>query len=284
MDASSVASKTALMVCAYRARATARPDPICEDPWAAMLAGDEGAALATAFDARFPHMEMWLALRVAFLDALVRHCTEGPDVIQQVVILGAGLDTRAARLARDGVRFFEVDHPATQADKRARLARLAGYPLDAPRFVAVDFESGADFVDELARAGLDRTRPAVVVWEGVVPYLTEAAVRATARRVATALHPRSILAFDLVGKRMVQGLANREKDRHTADYVAGLGEPIRFGTNDILPLLADEGFRQVRVHSFDELALAATGTYDRAREFRFQSIAVASVTPFRFAP
>lgn len=282
MDASSVASKTALMVCAYRARATARPEPICVDPWAARLAGDDGEALASAFDARFPHMELWLALRVRYLDELVRFWTA--QGIDQVVILGAGLDTRAARLARDGVRFFEVDHPATQADKRARLAQLDGYPLEAPRFVAVDFESGADFVDALAGAGLDRTRPAIVVWEGVVPYLTEAAVRATARRVATALHPRSILAFDLVGKRMVEGLANREKDRHTADYVAGLGEPIRFGTNDILPLLADEGFRQVRVHSFDELALAATGTYDRAREFRFQSIAVCSVTPFPAGP
>jgi methyltransferase (TIGR00027 family) len=282
MDASSVASKTALMVCAYRARATGRPEPICRDPWAATLAGDEGAALAAAFDARFPHMELWLALRVAYLDELVTYWTA--EGIRQVVILGAGLDTRAARLARDGVQFYEVDHPATQADKRARLAKLDGYPVAAPRFVAVDFESGADFVDELARAGFDPAQPALIVWEGVVPYLTEAAVRATARRVATGLHPRSILAFDLVGKRMVEGLANREKDKHTADYVAGLGEPIRFGTNDILPLLAAEGFRQVQVHSFDELALAATGTYDRSREFRFQSIAVCSVTPWRVGP
>ena len=75
-------------------------------------------------------MELWLALRVAYLDRLVGLAVDRLS-IRQVVILGAGYDTRAARLPRAGVRFFEVDHPATQAAKRERLAQLDGYPVDA---------------------------------------------------------------------------------------------------------------------------------------------------------
>jgi methyltransferase (TIGR00027 family) len=171
-----------------------------------------------------------------------------------------------------------VDHPATQEAKRARLAALPGYPVDAARHVACDFEHD-DPVDRLAAAGLALDRPSLVIWEGVVPYLTEAAVRATATRVAAGLDPRTLLAFDFLGKRIAHGEGVSEADRETRAVVGELGEPLRFGTNDILPLLAGCGFRWVRVHDFNELALELLGDYDRARQFRFQHLALASVTP-----
>ena len=99
MDAASDASRTALMVCAYRARATRWPQPIMHDPWADALAGPDGHEIAARFDERFPHMEAWLALRVAFLDRLVGVAVDRLSV-RQVVVLGAGYDTRAARLPR----------------------------------------------------------------------------------------------------------------------------------------------------------------------------------------
>src|SRR5689334_4055159 len=99
------------MVCSYRARASRWPAPLFVDPWADALAGDEGRTLARRFDASFSHMELWLALRVAYLDRLVARAVDRLSV-RQVVILGAGYDTRAARLPRAGVRYFEVDHPA----------------------------------------------------------------------------------------------------------------------------------------------------------------------------
>jgi hypothetical protein len=58
-----------------------------------------------------------------------------------------------------------------------------------------------------------------------------------------------------------------------------MGEPIRFGIDDPLPLLYECGFRFVDVRSFDELALRYLGTYDRDRKMRFQSIVTTSVTP-----
>lgn len=265
------------MVCAYRARASRWPHPLFVDRWADALAGEEGHAIAKRLDARFAPMELWLALRVAYLDRLVALAVDRLS-IRQVVILGAGYDTRAARLPRAGVRYFEVDHPATQQAKRERLAGLEGYPVDAATYVSCVFGSDAsqDPIVRLAASGFDVAEPALVIWEGVVPYLTEAAVRATATRLAAGLDPRSLIAFDYVGKKFAAGQRISDTDHETRAYVGELGEPIQFGTDDPLPLLHDCGFRWVRSLDFNELALELLGDYQRDRQFRFQHIALAA--------
>jgi methyltransferase (TIGR00027 family) len=275
VDHTSTASKTALMVAAYRARASRWDKPLFVDPWAETIAGAEGEDIAKRLDARFPPMEVWLALRVAYLDRLVGLAVDRCS-IRQVVILGAGYDTRAARLPRAGVTFFEVDHPATQTAKRERLASLAGYPVENARYVACNFER-EDPIERLGASGFELAEPALVIWEGVVPYLTEAAVRATASRLASGLDPRSLVAFDFVGKRFADGAKLNEKDQQTRAYVGELGEPIRHGSDDILPLLYECGFRWVRSLDFNELALEMLGDYQRDRQFRFQHLALAAV-------
>lgn len=264
------------MVCAYRARASRWPRPLFVDPWAEQLAGRDGHEIARHIDLQFPPMELWLALRVAYLDRLVGIAVDRLGA-RQIVILGAGYDTRAARLPRAGVRFFEVDHPATQAAKLERLAALDGYPIDAARYVTCNFETD-DPVACLAAAGFDVREPALVLWEGVVSYLTEDAVRTTATRLATGVDPRSLIAFELVGKQYAAGQRQKPADAAAKAYIAELGEPIRYGTDDILPLLSDCGFRWVRVLDFNEIALELIGDYQRERQFRFQRLALTSVT------
>jgi methyltransferase (TIGR00027 family) len=263
------------MVCAYRARASRWPAPLFVDPWAEQLAGRDGHAIARDLDLRFPPLEVWLAVRVAYLDRLVGIAIDRLGV-RQIVILGAGYDTRAARLPRAGVRYFEVDHPATQAAKRARLAELDGYPIDAATYVTCNFEV-EDPVERLAANGFEPREPALVIWEGVVSYLTEDAVRATAARIATGLDPRSLLAFEFLGKNYGTGIKVQPADHQTRTYVGDLGEPICYGTDDILPMLYDCGFRWVRVHDFNELALELLHDYQRERQFRFQRLALAAV-------
>ncbi len=267
------ASRTALLVAAYRARHGARPDALVRDSWAAALAGPEGAELAARQDALYPHLELWVGVRTAYLDAHVATWTGAPHGFRQVVILGAGLDMRAFRLAAPGVRFFEVDHAASQADKRARLTAAGAYPNDKATYVACDFEKET-FVNALERGGFDRGAPALVLWEGVTPYLPEPAIRATLRAVAHDCHPRSIVAFDHLLKKVTQ----REAANDTQAFVDALGERVVWGTNDPVPLLFEEGFRHVRSLTFDEACLTLTGTYERAREFRFQRIVWASAT------
>lgn len=264
------------MVAAYRGRASDRPEPICCDPWAMDLAGPEGESLSRRWDEHSPSMELWVALRTRYIDdCVVRALNQG---MQQVVILGAGLDTRSARLARDAVRFFEVDQPASQLDKLERLSKFEDYPMDCATFVACDFEHD-DFVTALAEAGFDRRRPALMIWEGVVYYLVEQAARSTLQRIATEVDPRSLLVFDYLNSNMARSSSRlRPEDRAMKGIIEELGEPMQFGIDDPTPLMAACGYRFLRTVSFDELALQYAGTYARERFFRFQSIALASTS------
>jgi methyltransferase (TIGR00027 family) len=131
-----------------------------------------------------------LAERVAMLDV---ELTEAIDAgARQVVILGAGLDTRAYRM--EGLRdcaVFEVDHPATQAFKRRKAAALPRFARSLA-YVPVDFERGG--IDRaLVGAGLRSGDASVWVWEGVVMYLTDAALRASLREIAKCAPPGSRL-------------------------------------------------------------------------------------------
>jgi methyltransferase (TIGR00027 family) len=128
-----------------------------------------------------------IILRVAFIDAQIAQVNA-----RQVVILGAGLDTRAWRLeALRGARVFEVDHPATQAYKRERAGRL-GPPIAAVHYVAMDF--GRDHLETTLRAaGYDATLPSVWVWEGVIMYLDDVALRRTLVSIRNLFSPGSRL-------------------------------------------------------------------------------------------
>jgi methyltransferase (TIGR00027 family) len=264
------------MVAAYRGRASAARNAICDDPWALRLAGPEGEALSRRWDEHSPSMELWMALRTRYLDDCVKRVLDRG--MRQVVILGAGLDTRAARLSREGVRFFEVDQAASQADKRERLSRFDGYPLNAATFVPCDFERD-DFVQVLEKAGLDRRSPTCFVWEGVIYYLAEQAARSMLERVAIEFDPGSLLLFDYLNSKMAKSSPRlRDEDRAMKGIIEELGEPMQFGIDDPTPLMAECGYRFLRTVSFDELALEYTGTYARERFFRFQAIALASAS------
>jgi methyltransferase (TIGR00027 family) len=134
-----------------------------------------------------------MALRTAAIDEAVRDAVAGGAT--QLVILGAGYDGRAWRMPElAGVTVYEVDHPATQSDKRTHLAEL---PATAAivRFVPVDFER--DSLDTaLDRAGHDRSSPTCWIWEGVVMYLTRDAMRATLAAIAGRSAPASGLILN----------------------------------------------------------------------------------------
>jgi methyltransferase (TIGR00027 family) len=131
-----------------------------------------------------------LALRTAAIDRAVRDAIAAGA--RQLVILGAGYDGRAWRLPElAGVKVFEVDHPATQGDKRVLVAELPP-SIGNVSFVSIDFEREAlDAV--LDRAGHNRSSPTCWIWEGVVMYLTREAMRGTLAGIAGRSSPGSTL-------------------------------------------------------------------------------------------
>jgi methyltransferase (TIGR00027 family) len=116
----------------------------------------------------------WMAGRTRFFDdETLRAVTNG---VTQVVIVGAGYDGRALRFRQPGVRFLEVDHPATQADKRRRMEGL-GVPLDHVRFVPIDLMT--ERVEHvLPAAGYRPAEASLFLCEGLLLYLSMAAVSA----------------------------------------------------------------------------------------------------------
>jgi methyltransferase (TIGR00027 family) len=149
-----------------------------------------------------------MALRTAAIDRAVRDAIA--DGATQLVILGAGYDGRAWRLPElAGVRVFEVDHPATQGDKRAHLAGLPP-AIGSVGFVPIDFErESPDAV--LDRAGHDPASPTCWIWEGVVMYLTHAAMRATLAGIAgrSAHGSTLIVNYHTIHRRLVMRLVFR---------------------------------------------------------------------------
>ena len=131
-----------------------------------------------------------IALRTTAIDTAVREAIAAGA--KQLVIVGAGYDGRAWRMPElAGVKVFEVDHPATQGDKRKRLAELPP-ARGIVSFVPTNFElESLDAV--LKRAGHDRTSPTCWIWEGVVMYLSRDVMRATLAHIARRSAPGSTL-------------------------------------------------------------------------------------------
>ena len=157
-------SRTAAGVARARARltrpATTDGDPDAEQRLNADLGGGD---LPDAPAPMFHH----IAARTRFFDAVTLAAVESGTT--QVVIVGAGYDGRALRFRLPGVRYFELDLPATQIDKRERLARL-GIPVDDVTFVPIDLAE-ADVDGALGAAGHDATRTSLFICEGLLVYL-----------------------------------------------------------------------------------------------------------------
>jgi methyltransferase (TIGR00027 family) len=153
-----------------------------------------------------------IALRVLAIDAELKRAVAAGA--KQLVILGAGLDTRAFRLPLLAeVAVFEVDHPATQAYKQRKALALS-VQAKSLSFVSVDFERDA-LGPRLAAAGHRKDEPTVWVWEGVVMYLGDAALRTTLDDLAAASAATSTLLIhyhEQVPERERSSLENRSRE------------------------------------------------------------------------
>lgn len=161
--------------------------------------GSEEAILAAAMRAHGAYGGVILRSRYAE-DALAEAAARGA---RQYVLIGAGLDSFIVRqpdFARR-LEIFEIDHPATQEMKRARLADADATVPDNVRFVAADL-GREPLAEVLARSGFSRTLPAFFSWLGVTVYLTREANRATLGGVASASAPGSELVFTYIDQRV----------------------------------------------------------------------------------
>lgn len=223
-------SRTALSVALMRAVHTRRDRPrLLDDPWGDRLVSEEEQAALhrRILDGVSPESRARLEAlgsRHAVFDAVLpRHPTYGTVVLRsryaedalaaavargarQYVLIGAGFDSFALRqpdFAHD-LQIFEIDHPASQAMKRDRLAACGATIAPNVRFVAADLGTES-LADALGRSGFSRTVPAFFSWLGVTIYLTRDANRATLRDVATASAIGSEIVFTYTDQRAIDG-------------------------------------------------------------------------------
>jgi methyltransferase (TIGR00027 family) len=176
---------------------------------------------------QFPGVIGNLLCRTRYIDDVLEHALGSG--LDQVVVLGAGFDTRAYRMGRaEQARFFEVDHPVTQARKQARLERLFGKVPRNVTLVPVDFER-QKLEQAMAAAGLAVGSRTFFIWEGVTQYISVQAVDDTLGYVADAGGPQITIAFTYIRKGIIDGSSRSPVDEKVLRLTRRFGVPWIFG-------------------------------------------------------
>ncbi len=246
MEANGLPSRTAILTAAARALGSREPDASVRNPdWLAdrligpaelqliaehPLSGALGRDFSEAVNDPDVFGFAWLMLvRTRFIDELLERALR--NGASQVVILGAGFDTRAHRFAEllEGRRVIEVDYGATQEYKKARVAAALGAIPDHLTYAPIDFTTDT-LAHVLFRAGYRPDEKTFYICEGVSMYVPEEGIRQTLRTVAEISAPGSSMMFEYM---------NRSGIEFSKTYPTGVvknardwGEPFLFGVPD----------------------------------------------------
>jgi methyltransferase (TIGR00027 family) len=241
-------SRTSITVAALRAFGAREPDAAVRNPdsLAERLLGPAQLALikdhpvAAALEQDYQEarksrevsgMANLLLIRTRFIDDHLQGAIQ--NGISQVVILGAGFDTRAYRFA-DQLKnkiIIEVDYQSTQEIKRQRLKEASISIPQNVRFAQIDFQR-EKLPDVLRAAGYKPGEKTFFIWEGVSMYLSENAVRETLRTIAETSESESSLVMDFAESSMLDLLQKFPKvPQHK--YTTAWGEPWIFGLPDL---------------------------------------------------
>ncbi|TMW69204.1 hypothetical protein Poli38472_001360 [Pythium oligandrum] len=205
-SAESVTPFTCMMTASVRAAETRRPDAICNDPFAEALAGEAGRQLAAhvaSMMRRENQLQDYVAVRTRYIDDTL----DSLDVaIKQVVILGAGLDSRAYRLKALGDRHvYEVDGSTEMLDRKRRILSEMNAPVLAKehRIVVADLAEEA-WKTELINNGFNPKEQTFWLMEGLLPYIDYEGNAGLVKAIDSLSAPGSQIWVDILGPDLVQ--------------------------------------------------------------------------------
>ncbi len=218
-------AKTALLVAAMRAIETNRSESegrLFNDPFASALAGNEGFAIFE--EARkIVGDQPAIAVRTFFYDGRISNAIQ--QGFKQFVFLAAGMDSRAYRLSfQEDTQLFELDRREVLDYKQKKLSGAT--PLCRRHAVAADLES--NWEGELMNSGFIPNQPTVWLVEGLLMYLTEAAVETLFAKITKLSAPGSLVLFDVLGRRLLDAPFMATQ----LEYLAKMGAPWRFGLDE----------------------------------------------------
>jgi methyltransferase (TIGR00027 family) len=253
-------SQSALGVALFRAIESQKPEAtrICYDPYArafipavsyflVKLMVDSGL-----YERMGPGAVGFITVRERYIDDYLETCLAGG--LEQVVILGAGFDTRAYRIPEiEKTRVFEIDYPATQEIKRKKLKKVIDPLPSYVTFLPIDFNTQS-LAERLQSSGYDEQAKTLFIWQGVTYFLAAQAVDSTLDFIANHSGAGSSVIFDYMYSEIFQDPNNSYgKALKRAGKMSG--EKYLFGIErgQIEPFLTRRGFRNVHNLTLEEL-------------------------------
>jgi len=252
-------SKMAELIALHRVAESRKPEGerICYDPYAVYFVDPETLAFSASnpektkemseyYERLFPGLANSIRARVRYFDDFVKSSLD--EGLEQLVILGAGYDTRAYRIEglKGKVRVFEVDHPDTQSVKVEKIKSIFGPLPDHVTYVPVDFET-ENLGERLTAQGYDRSLKTLFLMEGLIMYIPPEAVDETLSFVVKNSCKGSAILFDYYPESLVDGSCELEAGKNIHNYLVQIEEPLKFGIREgeVKAFLAERGFSQI---------------------------------------
>lgn len=207
-------------------------------------------ALGDEIEKMMPGWNNAIRGRVRYFDDVVQNAASRG--FSQLVILGAGYDTRAYRTGtlKGHIRVFEVDRPATQERKTGIIKKIFGQLPDHVTFIPHEIGNGP-WWPALSAAGFSPKEKTLYLLEGLVMYLTRPDAEGLLTGIAEHTGAGSVVLFDFVPQSMADGSSDAEGGRNIRDWTIKIGEPILsgFAEGEVVPCLTRIGFSRVQVIS-----------------------------------
>jgi len=232
---------------------------IITDEFAPFYAGKVGMGMVKAMHVINPSIRMGIVLRARYFDDYARQCIR--DGFSQIVLLGAGYDSRFLRLSEfRNIRIFELDLESTQAIKKALTRRLLGRLPGHVRYVPINFAEDT-IAGKLSLAGFDRNLPSLFIWEGVTLFLNREIIAQTLGRLAE-FGPHHRVIFDFVPPELVDDETDYMGNRKLLHLCASIKEPLTFGNrpDDMRRLLVQLGFGDIDIVGLPETLRRYSGS------------------------
>ena len=218
---------TARWTASVRARESMRDGRLFHDPWADALAGPSGAAW---IEQRSDDSVIPIVIRTRYFDDFLQRITT-QEGVQQVVLLAAGLDTRAFRLSwPEGTRVFGLDQPSVLEEKGQILNSGGGQPHCERRVIGADL--ALPWQEALIGAGFDANAPTVWLLEGFLFYLANETITQLLDAVTSLAAPGSWLGFDIINSAMLTSPITRKwiemQASSGAPWIGVMDDPVTF--------------------------------------------------------
>jgi methyltransferase (TIGR00027 family) len=258
---------TAFVVAEWRAEENAEPAPLYRDSVVGLFLNEETRQAAERVATSFPQARDLVRIRTKYLDDTLEQQLRSR--FRQVVILGAGLDTRAVRKRSAGVTYFEIDEAATLTVKQACYEEQ-GFDVNV-KFIPGNYVTDG-MIELLTRNGFDPNLPTYFIWEGNTMYLPLDCTKQILKEIRNHV-TRFRLSFDYMAESVISKTTGDAGITRLVESFANMGAPWLSGIRDVRSLAHELGLNLIENFRTSELYQAYwTGRPMTSPIFNFYSL------------